>query len=301
MMMRTRQEEKSEEREDDLPWTTVPLRNKCGKKKSSNGGNKKKKKTAAVVRGGGVDAMKDDNEIEEYNERQLEEFRIETQEIRRVLQDSFWYETCKTCIMTQLNRGTPLSHSEDFDEAGGDCSKVKLIALGIGRFMISKTAQWQWSLLLLLKDLLPKDRSLIMCYDPMFTVYEVKECQLAGIEVSTTNDQGLWPEDKDPNTAAEAVTLFYYMPHCPYQLYCNVLWSNWAQLNRILILGNSFSSYGLRRAMMPIEPENELKSADLVKQLSSVEDFMKETSLRIDRNKDKEVRQFIEAAFCDLR
>jgi hypothetical protein len=30
----------------------------------------------------------------------------------------------------------------------------------------------------------------------------------------------------------------FYMPHCPYRLYCNVLWQNWFHLDRIFILGN---------------------------------------------------------------
>lgn len=37
------------------------------------------------------------------------------------------------------------------------------------------------------------------------------------------------------------------MPHCPYRLYCNVLWSHWHTLDDVCILGNSFESYSLRR------------------------------------------------------
>ena len=32
----------------------------------------------------------------------------------------------------------------------------------------------------------------------------------------------------------------YFMPHCPYRLYCNILWENWDILDNILILGNRY-------------------------------------------------------------
>ena len=41
----------------------------------------------------------------------------------------------------------------------------------------------------------------------------------------------LFPED---------LTLFY-LPHCPKQLLNNILWTNWEQLDQILIFGNSIS------------------------------------------------------------
>jgi hypothetical protein len=35
----------------------------------------------------------------------------------------------------------------------------------------------------------------------------------------------------------------FFMPHCPRQLYENVLWAHYNQLNRIVILGNSLLNY----------------------------------------------------------
>jgi predicted nicotinamide N-methyase len=39
------------------------------------------------------------------------------------------------------------------------------------------------------------------------------------------------------------------MPHCPYRLYVNLLWDNWDNLENVIIVGNSFSSYALRRSL----------------------------------------------------
>ena len=50
-----------------------------------------------------------------------------------------------------------------------------------------------------------------------------------------------------PNLAGkyrtEGKLTLFYMPHCPYRLYNNILWANWDALDEVLILGNSFDSY----------------------------------------------------------
>ena len=40
----------------------------------------------------------------------------------------------------------------------------------------------------------------------------------------------------------------FFMPHCPFRLYSNVLWANWSPslLSRVTIVGNSFSAYDSR-------------------------------------------------------
>ena len=47
-------------------------------------------------------------------------------------------------------------------------------------------------------------------------------------------------------TANKGPTLFF-MPHCAHRMYSNVLWSNWnaVHLQNVVIVGNSFSKYGL--------------------------------------------------------
>jgi hypothetical protein len=49
---------------------------------------------------------------------------------------------------------------------------------------------------------------------------------------------------KEGKRSVQQRTLFF-MPHCGRQLYSNVLWANWSpyQLEKILILGNSFALY----------------------------------------------------------
>ncbi len=66
------------------------------------------------------------------------------------------------------------------------------------------------------------------------------------------------------------------VPHCPYWLYCNVLWANWEHLDRVVILGNrsdpfissgivfecslfaSFHSYDCRRLSVDENPRTDL-------------------------------------------
>ncbi len=52
-----------------------------------------------------------------------------------------------------------------------------------------------------------------------------------GISVLRVNTKG--------KHAVENQTLFF-MPHCPYRLYCNVLWANWQNLDYAHIFGNRY-------------------------------------------------------------
>jgi len=60
-----------------------------------------------------------------------------------------------------------------------------------------------------------------------------------GVDFVAANDAGL---RQDAGGDAAAVTLFF-MPHCPLQLYSNLLWSSWAALDGVIIVGNSFKEY----------------------------------------------------------
>lgn len=42
------------------------------------------------------------------------------------------------------------------------------------------------------------------------------------------------------NDMARSNATLFYMPHSPYRLYCNVLWRNWFDWDRLLILGNRY-------------------------------------------------------------
>jgi hypothetical protein len=73
------------------------------------------------------------------------------------------------------------------------------------------------------------DKCKVVMFDPMFDSIEEEVCLKLGFESHTENLRG--------KHLAKGVTLFY-MPHCPYRLYVNVLWANWHQLENVIILGN---------------------------------------------------------------
>lgn len=124
-----------------------------------------------------------------------------------------------------------------------------------------------------LNSVIENGRSICMhTYDPVFTAVEIEICRRLNIRL-LNNCQGKYSiidlnqhcveyiigNNSSPNatslsaymdpsgeskssvnestTNKQDVTLFY-MPHCPYRLYCNVLWRNWFHLDRIMILGN---------------------------------------------------------------
>lgn len=67
-------------------------------------------------------------------------------------------------------------------------------------------------------------------FDPLFSLKESLLCRNLGLFVSDENKKG-------KHKAASEPTLFF-MPHCPYRLYVNLLWENWENLENVIILGN---------------------------------------------------------------
>ena len=103
-------------------------------------------------------------------------------------------------------------------------------------------------------------------YEPLLSSLEYECCQALGIQLLDNKRgkynvqeldacvqkccDGKYDGDKRDDFFVSSNTLcktLFYMPHCPYSLYANVLWSNWNNLNHILVLGNSFESYAIRR------------------------------------------------------
>ena len=131
-----------------------------------------------------------------------------------------------------------------------------MISLGIGNVLSSPSSLLQFALILCIRDswqpaatdlsLLPADHSNVskmkmqdgeinndlkyQIFDPLFSVKESLICRTLGLFVSDENKKG-------KHKAAKGPTLFF-MPHCPYRLYVNLLWENWANLENVIILGN---------------------------------------------------------------
>ncbi len=128
-----------------------------------------------------------------------------------------------------------------------------ITALGIGSIARCystsySSSLWQFSLLLVLKDLLTSmvcspntDFTIpVVCYEPQFCVVDDELCRHYGIAVMKDNSRGFFdPIQSSSSPSPDIINMhFYYMPHCPYRLYCNVLWSHWEELNNIAIIGN---------------------------------------------------------------
>eukprot|EP01036_Dinobryon_divergens_P023323 gene23323-31654_t len=94
----------------------------------------------------------------------------------------------------------------------------------------------------------------------MLTEIERSVCFKLGISVCEENLHG---QHKIPSSIDEEANgkVLFFLPHCPYQLYCNLLWTNVSELHRIYILGNSFQSYMLRRLYYCGETKTKTKTA----------------------------------------
>ena len=116
-----------------------------------------------------------------------------------------------------------------------DCLYDSIVALGIGRIS-SGTSQLQLALFICLCESLTASKSPNTCsvFDPIITELDIIVYRELGIPVLGDNSKG-------KHTATER-TLFF-LPHCPYRLYCNVLWANWNNMDNAHIFGNRLDKY----------------------------------------------------------
>ena len=101
-------------------------------------------------------------------------------------------------------------------------------------------------------------------------------------------------------------TTLYFMPHCPFMLYNQVIWTNWNQphIENIVILGNSFESYNLRHHY---DPSREWR-ANCVNSLSGITSEVNVWNIAVAENTqethdaaDAFYNHFMENAFNDTR
>lgn len=113
----------------------------------------------------------------------------------------------------------------------------KIIALGLGSFQ-KVHSSLQLSFLIALQEDLNLTIGQVDVCDPVMTEGDIRILHKFKLR-SIPNLSGKYQMNG-------AYTLFF-MPHCPYRLYSNVIWSNWDALGSVLILGNSFEGYRLRQ------------------------------------------------------
>jgi hypothetical protein len=121
----------------------------------------------------------------------------------------------------------------------------QIVCYGVGNFSQTSISHysaplWQLACALCFRDHLCGDDGEIrvLYYEPCSTAFE--ETILAGLKVQvlTVNERAKRPID--------AVPTLFFMPHCPSQLYDNVLWSNWDELavsTPLIICGNSLRNH----------------------------------------------------------
>ena len=146
-------------------------------------------------------------------------------------------------ILLALNRGTcgDTEHAKPFS-----C----IFGLGIGS-LSSAPSMLQFSCLVCLsRDLCDSSTQLkgaypsVRIFDPLMTDIDWAVADEYGF-YRLENLCGKYRVNEQRQDEIPSRILFF-MPHCPRQLYNNVLWSNWDVLERILVLGNSFEGYNFR-------------------------------------------------------
>jgi hypothetical protein len=124
---------------------------------------------------------------------------------------------------------------------------TKLVCYGIGNFSGSSpscfsASAYQLALALALR----RAWKISECYylDPCMTAVEREVLVDQGVKI-LGNQQGRQSFLNEPEADLDSAdcNILFFMPHCPKQLYENVVWAHFGQLSRVLILGNSLRNY----------------------------------------------------------
>jgi 2'-phosphotransferase len=145
---------------------------------------------------------------------------------------------------------------EEKDEVYASTNKITdIVCYGIGNFFTKRISapMWQLALALLLRDHYCKHHHStkagssgandvnvvsISYFEPRITIQEQTFLeQTVHVHVIANNERGCRP------VGTKGTTTIFFMPHCPMALYANVLYTNWDSLDKLVIFGNSLSSY----------------------------------------------------------
>lgn len=129
---------------------------------------------------------------------------------------------------------------------------VQIVVLGVGDFTRGANRHCMMLQMALLSCLLEEekvdavDKKKCYFYDPICDEKELDVCAALGLKILPKEMHGKFEVKRGAEDKPGDITLFF-MPHCPYSLYCQILWQNWHCLEAVGILGNSFNSYSLTR------------------------------------------------------
>jgi hypothetical protein len=122
-----------------------------------------------------------------------------------------------------------------------------MVCYGIGNFLGAKASAplWQLACAIAIRKVWNHHRhdddhadTMEMWYfDPCMTPEEAQFLKRQSIQIIPHNERG-------QRLVQEST--FFFMPHCPLSLYTHVLHTNWDQLDRIIMFGNSLTAYANR-------------------------------------------------------
>ena len=158
--------------------------------------------------------------------------------LQSCLEHCLKYLVRQTTFWKQLVLNLPSKEDSGSNDVDSNYIIQKMICYGIGNFSKTGTSSyaaplWQLACAVALQRHLQPQR--VFYLDPSSAATEnAFVADRLGMQILKTNDRGNHPVDNKHNCS----TLFF-MPHCPAQLYENVVWSNYGNINNnIWILGN---------------------------------------------------------------
>mmetsp|Transcript_15813 Transcript_15813/g.64604 ORF Transcript_15813/g.64604 Transcript_15813/m.64604 type:complete len:206 (-) Transcript_15813:2320-2937(-) len=149
----------------------------------------------------------------------------------------------------------------EFSKTASSTHRLSLRAYGLGSFCNSRESRRQ---IVFAKALVSHLKILgdVLVFEPQFHEYDSILAKELAFTASTFSDDALF--------SASTPTLFF-MPHCPRQLYNNVLQSNWkaTQLSNVMIIGNKFSNYYLQ--IRPRQMRSYLETSEAVMEEKAID------------------------------
>jgi len=197
-----------------------------------------KRKTLPTALSVGKLQPKQSNGNESFNYRKSSS----TKKIKETVEKTkdYYIEDINKCI-TKFKLSNYYKHLAEILQSYELRKLHEIVILGVGSPSGSLNARWQLIWILVITEIL-SNRFLngepisLSLYDPLLETIDNEICLHFNIRVLTENNKGfinpLFRED------GNEIEILYYMPHCPYRLYCNILWSMWQNLRKIAIIGN---------------------------------------------------------------
>lgn len=125
---------------------------------------------------------------------------------------------------------------------------TSIILLGLGSISNSSTSLLQF----IIYECICQDFLIIstenninkgkLIYEPNLTDDDISILNTYNTKLLSENLKGKYKVYNENIELSESFksneTILFYLPHCPYRLYCNLLWENWDNLDKLYLIGN---------------------------------------------------------------